>query len=105
MKKRIADIVADALAAHGITQVFSLVGGGAMFLNDAFGHHPKLNVVYTQHEQACSMAAEGYVRTGGRMAGRRVRDHRPRRQQRHHRRTGRIPGQLSDAGGFRPGAL
>lgn len=68
MKKRIADIVADALAAHGITQVFSLVGGGAMFLNDAFGHHPKLNVVYTQHEQACSMAAEGYVRTGGRMA-------------------------------------
>lgn len=68
MKKRIADIIADSMAAHGITQVFSLVGGGAMFLNDAFGHHPGLNVVYTQHEQACSMAAEGYVRAGGQMA-------------------------------------
>ena len=68
MKKRIADIVADCMAAHGITQVFSLVGGGAMFLNDAFGHHPVLNVVYTQHEQASSMAAEGYVRAGGKMA-------------------------------------
>ena len=68
MKKRIADIVADSIVAHGIDQVFSLVGGGAMFLNDAFGHHPRLNVMYTQHEQACSMAAEGYVRAGGKMA-------------------------------------
>lgn len=68
MKKRIADIVADSIVAHGIDQVFSLVGGGAMFLNDAFGHHPGLNVMYTQHEQACSMAAEGYVRAGGKMA-------------------------------------
>lgn len=68
MKKRVADIVADCLVANGITDVFSLVGGGAMFLNDAFGHREDLNVVYTQHEQACSMAAEGYVRCGGRMA-------------------------------------
>ena len=68
MKKRIADMIADSMVAHGIEQVFSLVGGGAMFLNDAFGHHPGLNVVYTQHEQASSMAAEGYVRAGGKMA-------------------------------------
>lgn len=68
MKKRVADIVAECLAAKGITDVFSLVGGGAMFLNDAFGHNPELRVTYMQHEQACSMAAEGYVRAGGRMA-------------------------------------
>lgn len=68
MKKRIADIVADYIVSRGITDVFSLVGGGAMFLNDAFGHHPGLRVTYTQHEQACSMAAEGYVRASGRMA-------------------------------------
>lgn len=68
MKKRIADIVADYIADRGITDVFSLVGGGAMFLNDAFGHNQRLKVTYTQHEQACSMAAEGYVRECGRMA-------------------------------------
>ena len=68
MKKRIADIVADCIADNGITDVFSLVGGGAMFLNDAFGHNPRLEVTYTQHEQACSMAAEGYVRCCGKMA-------------------------------------
>ena len=68
MKRRIADIVADYIVSRGITDVFSLVGGGAMFLNDAFGHHPGLRVTYTQHEQACSMAAEGYVRACGRMA-------------------------------------
>lgn len=68
MKKRIADIIADRIAEQGISDVFCLVGGGSMFLNDAFGHHPRLNVTYNQHEQACSMAAEGYVRACGRMA-------------------------------------
>lgn len=68
MQKRIADIVADILIENGITDLFSLVGGGAMFLNDAFGHRDELHVMYNQHEQACSMAAEGYVRATGKMA-------------------------------------
>ena len=45
MQKRVADIIADILVEHGITDVFSLVGGGAMFLNDAFGHHEGLRVM------------------------------------------------------------
>ncbi len=68
MQKRIADIVADSLIKHDITDIFTLVGGGAMFLNDAFGHREELNVVYNLHEQACSLAAEGYVRACGKMA-------------------------------------
>lgn len=68
MKKRIADIIADTLVEHGITDLFSVVGGGAMFLNDAFGHKNGLHVTYTNHEQACSIAAEGYVRASGRIA-------------------------------------
>lgn len=68
MKKRIADIVADILIEKGVTNLFSLVGGGSMFLNDAFGHRQELQVIYNQHEQACSMAAEGYVRATGKMA-------------------------------------
>ena len=68
MKKRIADIIAEILIEHGITDIFSVVGGGAMFLNDAFGHNEKLNVMFNHHEQACAIAAEGYVRASGKMA-------------------------------------
>ena len=28
MQKRVADIIADILVEHGITDIFSLVGGG-----------------------------------------------------------------------------
>lgn len=68
MKKRVADVIADFLVENNIQEVFSLVGGGSMFLNDAFGHDERLHVIYNQHEQACSMAAEGYVRASGKMA-------------------------------------
>lgn len=68
MKKRIADIIAEILVEHDITDIFSVVGGGAMFLNDAFGHNEKLNVMFNHHEQACAIAAEGYVRATGKMA-------------------------------------
>lgn len=68
MKQRLADYVADFLAAHGVTDVFSVVGGGAMHLNDAFGHHDKLKVTYNHHEQACAMAAEAYARLDNKIA-------------------------------------
>lgn len=68
MKQRLADYVADFLASKGVTDVFSVVGGGAMHLNDAFGHHEKLKVTYNHHEQACAIAAEAYARLDNRIA-------------------------------------
>lgn len=68
MKQRLADYVADFLAAKGVTDVFSVVGGGAMHLNDALGHHEKLRVTYNHHEQACAIAAEAYARLDNRIA-------------------------------------
>ena len=68
MKIRLADYVSDFLVQKGITDVFSVVGGGAMHLNDALGHHPGLHVTYNHHEQACAMAAEAYARINGRIA-------------------------------------
>ena len=68
MKIRLADYVADFLASHGVTDVFSVVGGGAMHLNDAFGHHEKLHVTYNHHEQASAIAAEAYARIDNRIA-------------------------------------
>lgn len=68
MKQRLADYVADFLVSHGVTDVFSVVGGGAMHLNDALGHNAGLHVTYNHHEQACAIAAEAYARLDNRIA-------------------------------------
>ena len=69
MKVRVSDYIADFVAERGISQVFTVCGGGSMHMNDSFGHHPKLNTVYNHHEQACAIAAESYARMTGRIAG------------------------------------
>ena len=68
MKKKVAQIIADFMVEKGVSHVFTVTGGGAMHLNDAFGHHPDLKCIYNHHEQACSVAAEGYARFSGRIA-------------------------------------
>lgn len=68
MKLRLADYVADFLVDHGVTDVFSVVGGGAMHLNDALGHKEGLHVTYNHHEQACAIAAEAYARLDNKIA-------------------------------------
>lgn len=68
MKQRLADYVADFLVNHGVTDCFSVVGGGAMHLNDALGHKDGLKVTYNHHEQACAMAAEAYARLDNKIA-------------------------------------
>ena len=66
MEIRVADYIADFFVKNGITDIFSVPGGGAMHLNDALGHKEGLRVIYNHHEQACAFAAEGYVRATGR---------------------------------------
>lgn len=68
MKQRLADYVADFLVKKGISDVFSVVGGGAMHLNDALGHNSGLNVTYNHHEQASAIAAEAYARLNNKIA-------------------------------------
>ena len=68
MKQRLADYVADFLVSKGVTDVFSVVGGGAMHLNDALGHNKGLHVTYNHHEQASAIAAEAYARLNNRIA-------------------------------------
>ena len=67
MEVRVADYIADFLTENGISHLFSVPGGGAMHLNDAFGHKEGLTVIYNHHEQACTLAAEGYVRATGKL--------------------------------------
>lgn len=62
-KVRVADYIADFVAEKlKVTTVFTVTGGGAMFLNDAFGNHSKLNCIYNHHEQASAMGAVGYAK-------------------------------------------
>lgn len=68
MKLRLADYVANFLVDHGVADVFSVVGGGAMHLNDALGHKKGLHVTYNHHEQACAIAAEAYARLDNKIA-------------------------------------
>lgn len=68
MKIRLADYVANFLVEHGVKDCFSVVGGGAMHLNDALGHNPNLHVTYNHHEQACAIAAEAYARLENKIA-------------------------------------
>ena len=78
MRIRLADYVANFLVEHGVTDVFSVVGGGAMHLNDALGQsqqeedprdadhdddpHPKLC------EQSCHIQNEDRRKDGKRQA-------------------------------------
>lgn len=69
MKKRVADIVVDILVENGLKQSFSVVGGGAMHLNNAFVlAKDRIPTMYNHHEQACAMAAESYARLTGNIA-------------------------------------
>jgi len=65
---RLSERIADWLVEQGIEQVFTVTGGGAMYLNQALGSHPRLRCTFMHHEQACAMAAEGYARIAGKPA-------------------------------------
>ena len=68
MKQRVSDFIADYLSSQGIKDCFTVNGGGAMYLNDSFGHHETICCTYFHHEQAAAMAAEAYARIDNRIA-------------------------------------
>ena len=43
---RVADYIAELLKEHGINTVFTVVGGGAMHLNDAFGKREDFTIIH-----------------------------------------------------------
>ncbi len=67
MKKRVADIILSTLVERDIVDCFAVVGGGAMFLDNALLHNRDMTKYFNHHEQACAMAAEAYARCSGKM--------------------------------------
>ena len=68
-KTRVADIIANFIWSDlGVPYVFTITGGGAMFLNDGVAKHPHLQAVCNHHEQASAMAAVGYSKTNNKIS-------------------------------------
>jgi len=65
---RLSDYVVEFLQKKGVTDCFTVVGGGAMFLNDSFGHAKGMNCTHFHHEQGAAMAAESYARYDNKVA-------------------------------------
>lgn len=64
---RVADYIINYLKNCGVEYIFLVVGGAAMYLDDAI-KKSGIKYVCFHHEQAAAFAAEGYSRTSGRMA-------------------------------------
>src|SRR4051812_43224893 len=60
---KVSDYVIDFLVAQGVTDMFTVSGGGIMHLVDSLGSNPGMRYVCNFHEQACAIAAESYART------------------------------------------
>lgn len=65
MKIKLSDYVFNFIAEQGVQHVFTLVGGGAMHLDDSLGKCNNLEYVCNLHEQACAISAEAYARISG----------------------------------------
>lgn len=60
---RVSDFIVQYIHENlGVDHVFTVPGGGAMFLNDAFSHKEGMNVICCHHEQAAAYAASAYSR-------------------------------------------
>lgn len=68
MKKRIADLIFETLVRYNINICFAVAGGGAMHLDNALGLNKDIEKIFNHHEQACTIASEGYAKITGQMA-------------------------------------
>ena len=60
---RLADYIIKFLEKKNIDTVFTVSGGGSIFLCDALYKSKKLKYISHHHEQAASFAAESYARS------------------------------------------
>lgn len=59
---RVSDYVIEFFENQGVDHVFTVSGGGSIFLCDALGMAKKMKYIACHHEQAASMATEAYAR-------------------------------------------
>jgi len=62
-----ADVVASLLVERGVDVIFCITGAGNLALVDAIGRNTKIKFVFSHHEQAAVMEAQGYSRVSGKV--------------------------------------
>ena len=63
------DYIIDTLYLNGIDTYFVVTGGSIVPFIDAISKNSKVRYYCFQHEQSAAMAAEGYYRSCGKIAG------------------------------------
>lgn len=63
-----SDKIAQILVENEIKDIFMVTGGAAMHLNDSLSRHNDIKTTIFHHEQSCSMAAEGYSKSSGKIS-------------------------------------
>lgn len=61
----VSEYLVSFLENKGVDRVFGVVGGAALWICKALGESKKIFPVFTNHEQAATMAADGWARVSG----------------------------------------
>lgn len=62
-----ADILVQNLINRGVTKVFCITGAGNLAIVDAMARSKKMEIIFSHHEQAAVMEAQGYSRISGKV--------------------------------------
>ena len=62
MKITVSDYVIKFLERKGVSNIFTVSGGGSISLCDSLHRSKKIRYICCHHEQAASFSAEGYAR-------------------------------------------
>lgn len=58
----VSEYIVKFLEENGINKVFGVVGGAALWICKALNENKNVGVIFTNHEQAAAMAADGWAR-------------------------------------------
>ena len=59
----LSDYVSEFVSSNGISHVFGVTGGYAMFLNNSFGTNGELKNIFSHNEQGAGYTAVGYTKS------------------------------------------
>jgi len=62
-----ADHFVETLEAHGVEVIFCITGAGNLAVVDALFRKGRIKIIYSHHEQAAVMEAQGYSRISGKL--------------------------------------
>lgn len=62
-----ADILAQELIKSGVDTIFCITGAGNLAIVDAIHRTKKIRLIFSHHEQAATMEANGYARISGKL--------------------------------------